>query len=258
MLGKLQIHLDKRPVRTPTKEILEVPLSKPHLATAIALEWDLLVSSSQALKYHLIPLTSLVSRALDIEKEDAAKDTLADQNSIRNTITNTVMRYLETDSSLCWAPTPPDDPPGYEVHVDRTESLRSIQQRTAIPIIAYLTERVWPGVEIIPVLDDGSIFPKKQPQQTLDVIKGWIMGLPAFELAGLERGVLAGKGLLIAARLVVEWSENLGHLRERQEKRDFGIEEASEAATHEIEYQLGMWGVVEVGIHDLTSDQPIH
>lgn len=191
-------------------------------------------------------MTSLVSRALDIKKEDKAKDTLADQNSIRNTITKTVMRYLETDSSLCWAPTPPDDPPGYETHASRTESLRDIQKRTAIPIIAYLTERVWPGVEIIPVLDDGSIFPKPQPQQTQDVIKGWVMGLPAFELAGLERGVLAGKGLLVASRLLVEWSENLAHLREGQEKRDFGIEEASEAATHEIEYQLGMWGVVEV------------
>ena len=94
---------------------------------------------------------------MDIEKEDNSKDTLADQNSIRNTITRTVMKYLDTDSALCWAPTPPDDPPGYETHVSRTESLRNIQQKTAIPIISYLTERVWPGVEIIPVLDEGSI-----------------------------------------------------------------------------------------------------
>lgn len=253
MIGKLQVHLDKRPVRTPTKEIIELPLSKPHLATAIALEWDLLVSSSQALKHHLIPLTSLVSRAMDIEKEDNAKDTLADQNSIRNTITKTVMRYLDTDSALCWAPTPPDDPPGYETHVSRTESLREIQQRTAIPIIAYLTERVWPGVEIIPVLDEGSIMPKPQPEQTLDVIKGWIMGLPAFELAGLERGVLAGKGLLVASRLLVEWSEELGHLREGQKERNFGVEDAAEAATHEVEYQLGMWGVVE-DTHDVDRE----
>ena len=182
---------------------------------------------------------------MDIEKEDNAKDTLADQHSIRNTITKTVMRYLDTDSALCWAPTPPDDPPGYETHVSRTESLRSIQQRTSVPIIAYLTERVWPGVEIIPVLDEGSIMPKPQPQQTLDVIKGWIMGLPAFELAGLERGVLAGKGLLIASRLLVEWSEELVHLREGQKERNFGVEEAAKAATQEVEYQLGMWGVVE-------------
>ncbi len=232
---------------------MTVPATKPHLANAIALEWDLLVSSSQALQHHLIPLTSLVSRAMDIEMEDKAKDTAADQDSIRNNITRTLMRYLETDSILCWAPTPPDDPPGYETHASRIESLRSIQQRTAIPIIAYLTERVWPGVEIIPVLDEGSIMPKSQPQQTLDVIKGWIMGLPAYELAGLERGVLAGKGLLVAARLLVEWSENMAHLREGQKEKAFGVEEAAEAATHEIEYQLGMWGVVE-DTHDVDRE----
>lgn len=242
-----QVLLDTRPIRTPTKEIITIPLSKPHLANAIALEWDLLVSAQQALRHHLIPLTSLVSRALDIADEDKKNPASSSSpNSIRNTITNTLMRYLETDSLLCWAPSPPADPPGYETHASRTESLRSIQQKTALPIIQYLTERVWPGVEIIPVLDERSIMPKSQPPQTLDVIRGWILGLPAYELAGLERAVLAGKGLLVAVRILVEWSEELSHLRGEQNERAFGIEEAAKAATLEVEYQLGMWGVVEV------------
>ena len=249
--GGYQVLLDARPVRTPDKDIITIPETKPHLADAIALEWDSLVASSQALKYHLIPMTSLVSRALDIQKED--QKNVSGSESIRNTITKTVMRYLETDSILCWAPTPPEDPPGYETHVSRIESLREIQQRTALPIIQYLTERVWPGVEIIPVLDEGSIMPKPQPQETLDVIKGWIMNLPAFELAGLERAVLAGKGLLVAARLIVEWSEEFAHLREGQKERTFGLEKAAEAATHEVEYQLGMWGVVE-DTHDVDRE----
>jgi len=241
-----QVLLDTRPIRTPTKEIITVPHSKPHLANALALEWDLLISAQQALRHHLIPLTSLVSRALDIAEEDKNPTSSSSPNSIRNTITNTLMRYLETDSLLCWAPSPPTDPPGYETHASRTESLRSIQQKTALPIIQYLTERVWPGVEIIPVLDEGSIMPKSQPSQTLDVIRGWILDLPAYELAGLERAVLAGKGLLVAVRILVEWSEELPHLRGEQNERAFGIEEAAKAATLEVEYQLGMWGVVEV------------
>src|SRR5947207_10720988 len=65
-----QIMLDNRPVRTPSKQILFVPRSKPNLATAIAVEWDLLVNAQQALKQHFIPLTSLTSRALDIAEED--------------------------------------------------------------------------------------------------------------------------------------------------------------------------------------------
>ena len=218
------------------------------MASAIALEWDLLVSAQQALKHHLIPLTSLVSRALDIADEDAAGG-----GELRANIVKTVMRYLDTDSLLCWAPEAVPDPPGYETHVGRTKSLRSIQKRTAQPIIQFLTERVWPGVEIVPVLDSDSIMPKSQPQMTKDVIKGWVSGLPAFELAGLERGVLAGKGLLGAVRLLVEWSTELAHLRDDATESRFGVEEAARAASLEVDWQTGMWGAVE-DTHDVERE----
>jgi ATP synthase F1 complex assembly factor 2 len=244
----LQVHLDKRPLRRPTKEILTIPHSKPHLASAIALEWDLLVSAQQALKYHLIPMTSLVSRALDIADEDAAGT-----GDIRANIVRTVMRYLDTDSLLCWAPEAVPDPPGYETHVGRIESLRSIQRRTAQPIIQFLTEKVWPGIEIVPVLDSESIVPRSQPQMTKDVIQGWVSGLPAFELAGLERGVLAGKGLLGAVRLLVEWSPELEHLRDETAETKFGVEEAAKAASLEVDWQIGMWGAVE-DTHDVERE----
>jgi ATP synthase F1 complex assembly factor 2 len=244
----LQVHLDKRPLRRPSKAILTVPHHKPHLASAIALEWDLLVSAQQALKHHLIPITSLVSRALDIADEDAAG-----KDDIRANIVKTVMRYLDTDSLLCWAPEAKPDPPGYDVHVKRTESLRSIQRRTAQPIIQFLTEKVWPGVEIVPVLDSDSIVPRSQPQMTRDVIQGWVSGLPAFELAGLERGVLAGKGLLCAVRLLVEWSTELAHLRGEEAEKKFGVEEAARAASLEVDWQTGMWGEVE-DTHDVDKE----
>jgi ATP synthase F1 complex assembly factor 2 len=242
------VYLDSRPLRRPSKEILTIPSHKPHLATSIALEWDLLVSAQQALRHHLIPMTSMVSRALDIADEDAAN-----KSEIRDSIVKTVLKYLDTDSLLCWAPEPAADPPGYEVHVERTESLRSIQKRTAQPIIAYLTEKVWPGLEIIPVLDADSIVPKAQPQMTKDVIRGWISALPAFELAGLERGVLAGKGLLGAVRLIVEWSPELAHLRDGEPGGEFGVEEAAKAASMEVDWQTGMWGEVE-DTHDVEKE----
>ncbi|KAH6710685.1 hypothetical protein DL95DRAFT_351021 [Leptodontidium sp. 2 PMI_412] len=253
----LQIHLDTRPLRRPSKAILTIPHSKPALATAIALEWDLLTNAQQALQHHLIPLTSLVSRALDIVDEDASpssSETTSGAGPIRTGIANTLMRYLDTDSLLCWAPEADPDPPGYEVHESRkAEGLRSIQKRTAVPIISYLTERVWPGVEIVEVLDEGSIFPKSQPRMTRDVIQGWVMGLPAFELAGLERAVLAGKGLLGAARLVVEWSEEMGEVRGGEKGGAFGVEEAARAASLEVDWQTGMWGQVE-DTHDVERE----
>lgn len=98
-------------------------------------------------------------------------------------------------------------------------------------------------------------MPRSQPQMTKDVIRGWIQGLPAFELAGLERGVLAGKGLLGAVRLVVEWSPELAHLRENVQEggRLFGVEEAAQAASLEVDWQTRMWGAVE-DTHDVERE----
>lgn len=192
-----------------------------------------------------------MSRALDITDADAVADP-ASPSELRTGITETILSYLDTDSLLCWAPEAPLDPPGYETHTTRTESLRSIQERAAQPIIQYLTRNVWPGVQIVPVLDSESIMPRSQPQGTREVIKGWIMGLPAWELAGLERGVLAGKGLLGAARLVVEWSDELRHLKE-EGKKVWGVEEAAKTASLEVDWQTGMWGAVE-DTHDVERE----
>ncbi|KAL9111949.1 MAG: hypothetical protein Q9187_001930, partial [Circinaria calcarea] len=92
---------------------------------------------------------------------------------------------------------------------------------------------------------------------TKDVIRGWISGLGAWDLAGLERAVLAGKSLCVAVRLVVEWSENFHDLRQalHQEQRSkrFGIEEAAEACSLEVRWQTGMWGEVE-DTHDVEKE----
>ncbi|MCJ1247163.1 ATP synthase complex assembly protein atp12 [Trapelia coarctata] len=251
--GHHTIHLDTRPVRHPsTKSVLPIPPSKPHLATAIALEWDLLVSAQQALKQHLIPLTSMASRAYDISLQDAGKAS----GKSREEIVTMLMRYLDTDTLLCWAPAKSvHDAMQLEQSEERgTKTLRDLQIRVAQPIIAFLTSRVWPGVEIKPVLDDRSIVPVSQPQETRDVIRGWISGLGPWELAGLERAVLASKSLCVGARLVVEWSENFRDVRQdKQDEVKFGIEEAAEACSLEVRWQTGMWGEVE-DTHDVEKE----
>ena len=171
-----------------------------------------------------------------------------------------LMRYLDTDTLLCWAPARSQhDAMQLEESVDRAnKSLREIQIRVARPIISYLTTNIWPGIEIKPVLDDGSIVPASQPQETRDVIRGWISGLGPWELAGLERAVLAGKSLCVAARLVVEWSENFRSVNEPTEGASkkppkFGIEEAAGACSLEVSWQTGMWGEVEDS-HDVDKE----
>ncbi|KAI1983789.1 ATP synthase mitochondrial F1 complex assembly factor 2 [Ophidiomyces ophidiicola] len=195
-----QVSLDSRPIRTPTKNILIIPRSKPHLAHAIALEWDLLVSAQQALKQHLIPLTSLAARAEDIVQQDSRGDDTA-----RNEIIRTLMRITTG---------------GANTHGT-----------------AY---------NCIPVHEIS------QPQTTKEVIRGWIAGLPAYELAGLERAVLASKSLLVAVRLVVEWSEYFRHLQPDSE-RNFGIEKAAEVSSLEVRWQTEQWGEVE-DTHDVEKE----
>ncbi|KAF3768831.1 DNA-directed DNA polymerase B [Cryphonectria parasitica EP155] len=253
--GVYQIYLDARPLRHPeTKEIVNIPLTKPLLAYALALEWDLLTSAQQATKQHLIPLTSLTCRALDIAANDAVTSSDSTFSPIRTSITNMVLRYLDTDSLLCWAP-PPREP-----QAEGEGSLRELQERTAGAIIGYLSTHVWPGVEIEPVLDEGSIMPRGQKEGVREVIQGWVMGLDAWELAALERAALAGKGLLGAARLLVEWSEGAAGQVGRDvaaaeglgARRKFDVEEAARVASLEVDWQTSKWGEVE-DTHDVEK-----
>ncbi|KAF2480920.1 hypothetical protein BDY17DRAFT_302649, partial [Neohortaea acidophila] len=247
----LQIHLDTRPVRNSKRQVITLPPSKRALASAIALEWDQLVNAQQALKQHYVPLTSLTSRATDLETADADEGL---GNKIRENIINTLMRYLATDTLLCWAPAQnrySPDRPG-------VKSLRERQKDIAEPIIAFLTAHIFPGLEIVPILGEDSIVPIAQPEITRQVIRGWMSRLPANELAALERGTLATKSVLVAARLLVEWSTEFAHLRTSQQAPDvaaerFGIEAAAEAASLEVLHQTAQWGEVE-DTHDVDKE----
>ncbi|GFF48586.1 mitochondrial molecular chaperone Atp12 [Aspergillus udagawae] len=246
--GEYQVLLDTRPIRTPTKDILSVPSTKPHLAHAIALEWDVMTSARQALKNHLIPLTSLTARAGDIAQEDSRGET-----TTRDQIVKLAMRYLDTDTLLCWVPERnPYAGEESQENGERPESLREAQMRVAKDIIAFLGTKVWPGVDIVPILDADSILPVSQPRATKDIIKQWVSSLQPHDLAALERGIVASKSLLVAVRLVVEWSENFRHLQRSGQKK-FGIKEAAEASSLEVRWQTDMWGEVE-DTHDVDKE----
>lgn len=153
------------------------------------------------------------------------------------------MRYLDTDSLLCWAP---DD--------DKTGELRQVQKTVAEDVVGFLTERVWPGTTIVPVLDGATIFPRAQDEATRAVVRGWVSGLSGWELAGLERAVLAGKSMLVGARLLVEWSEGrVGMVSFDAEGARFGVDKAAKAASLELAWQTGKWGEVE-DTHDVERE----
>ncbi|KAI4196108.1 MAG: hypothetical protein LQ350_006771 [Teloschistes chrysophthalmus] len=264
--GAYTILLDSRPVRNPqTKVPLPIPPSKSHLATAIAHEWDLLTSAQQALRAHLTPLTSIASRAHDLVLQDAATASSEPSpvsaaphasRTIREDIVETLLPYLDTDTLLCWAPPPPKEG---DLTLQVVPSLRDLQVRAAEPIVAYLTSSIWPGVQLNPSLEEGSILPSQQPAETRAIVRGWMSGLNAWELVGLERAVLAGKSLCVGARLICEWGESFKDVRDAltsatsyKEKR-FGIEEAAQACSLEVAWQTGRWGEVE-DTHDVDKE----
>ncbi|CAG7554984.1 unnamed protein product [Fusarium equiseti] len=246
--GALQVFLDTRPLRHPvTKEIIRIPVTKPDLASALALEWDLLTSAQDATRHHLIPLTSLACRALDIAAADQAPGT--EISEVRDSIATTMLRYLDTDSILCWNP-----PAGaHDRKNDAGESLRDVQKRTAEEIVSFLTTHVWPGITINPVLDGHTIMPQSQAPGVREVVQGWIAGLDAFEIAGIERATLAGKSLIAASRFVVEWSEGSVGKGSLNTGKKFGVEEAAVATSLEVDWQTGQWGEVE-DTHDVNKE----
>lgn len=259
--GTYAVHLSGRPLKHPMlKAPLPIPQSKLHVAIAIALEWDLLASAQDALRSHLIPITSLAARAHSIFMEDA--DGIS---QIRDEIVANLIRYLDTDTLLSWSPSPRTATPtsfSSAATLDQSdtpnETLRDLQIETATPILEYLSTFLWPGVKLQPTFSSPeSIIPTPQHENTVAVIKGWMAGLSAWNLAGLERAVLAGKSLCIAARLVGEWGEDavIGSqewLGKTHGKR-FGIEEAAEASSLEVRWQTAQWGEVEDS-HDVEKE----
>lgn len=265
-VDKLQIHLDKRPLRMPSKNVISLPTKRFLLAIALAHEWDALPTSQHALKQHYIPLTSLISRAEGLECDESA----------RAEVTKMCLRYLKTDTLLCWDPEYASGSadsassalvvqPAHLTGAARGgDSLRSRQKKMADKVVGWLTTNVWPGVSIKPALDGASIFPRPQDAETVAVIESWINGLSAHDLAGLERAMLSSKSFLLAARLVAGWSSDMMDRRNGAASSssasaslsgpdEFGIDTAHEAATVETRWQTDMWGEVE-DTHDVDRE----
>lgn len=264
----LQVFLDSRPLRTSTtpRSILTVPRSKPWVALLLAQEWDQLPTAAHALKPHNIPLTSLLNRAVALQHSPVYISPLQPPTSdlkkqtvkTRAEIVAMCMRYLDTDTILCYAPETRSslDRDSADRKIEERESLRDMQHRKSTPILEFLTTNVFPGLEVIPHTSD-QLVPAPQPEMTKQILSGWIAGLPAWELAGLERTVLATKSLLIGVRIIAEWSPKI-RARSSSDawapsRERFGVEQACEAATVEVRWQTTMWGEVE-DTHDVAKE----
>ncbi|CUS08918.1 unnamed protein product [Tuber aestivum] len=234
----LAILLDKLPIRTPLKKAIVVPKNKPLLADAVALEWSLLNSAQDALtKRYRTPLTQLAARVIDMHEPNTFTPS-------RDATIKSAMGYLNTDTLIFCAPTTPKE----HRHPNK-KTLRELQVAEAKPVVEWLTTVLWPRTVIEYNNGDfGITATAQQPSDTEKVIMGWLEGLTDWDLVALEMATLSSKSLLIGARLVAEWSSDVG-----VGGKSWGIEEAARAASVEVRYQTKIWGEVE-DTHDVDKE----
>jgi ATP synthase F1 complex assembly factor 2 len=273
--GALQVMLDARPLRHPTtKAVVRLPAHKGVLAAALAVEWDQLVSSAHGMtKAHMVPLTSLVCRALDIGEADAAAAQSSTPDGggsakispVRAEIVASLLRYLDTDALLCWEPEPaPLETGATRRDAEQQRELRARQVRAlgdvSGPLLADGGAWATRGVRALRGVleaDDGealsTLVPRGQAPGVREAVGEWLArGLDAWQLAGVERATLAGKSLVAAARLVVDWSARGGGEDEGGRGR-IAAEDVVRATSVEVDWQIERWGEVQDS-HDVARE----
>lgn len=232
--GSFTVCLDDKSIKTPNGHPLIVPASKPVLANLIAHEWTVLPSLK--IKPHLVPLTSLASRAIDLTHGNSLDPNAEINAETLDNIIEALMPYLDTDTMLVFSPT-----------TDCEGKLRPAQEAEYRPIITY-AEEFW-----APYNDDKKSFKlnwldtevsgftgNKQGVEARKAVSNWIKSLDSWKLVALERATMSAKSLIIGMMLITN---------------KMTVTEAVRAATLESVYQTELWGEVEdshdVDFHDL-------
>jgi len=203
------------PMKTPGGKVLEIPYSKPEsLAHLIAQEWRVL--STLKLKNHMIPLTGLAGRSLDITPEE------------RKEATEKLLPYLDTDTLVVLSP-----------HKDCKGELRKAQD-ALYPHIIEDAKQVWGlPADSINILDtEKNLFGNYQPEATKKTVLKWIESLDNWEFVSLERATTAAKSLIIGMNVVLNRRPIL---------------ELAMLSSLDVIHQIALWGEVE-DTHDVDRE----
>lgn len=204
--GGFTIHLDGRPVRTPAREPLVVPAER--LAEAIAEEWR---TAGERVDPRSMPLTGLANAAVDHVRPDPER------------FAESLAKYAEADLTCYRAEGP-------AALVDRQEErwgslLAWARRRFDVDF------RTTQGLVHVP-----------QPGFTVERLRGALLSLDPFQLAGMSPLVTIG-GSLIAALAVLEHAVTAA--------------EAWAAVNVDDQWQLEQWGSdaeAEAALHNRERD----
>lgn len=226
-----ELQLDGKPLRTPLGNKLAIPKERRQLAHLIQHEWASLASLT--IQTHSLPLTSLASRAVDLETSAATgnSDNMSKVGK-KEDIIEMLLRYLDTDTLLVFSP-----------KHEFEGALREAQEEKYRPIIKEIEELLGAELTYLDSDRDG-LRGNVQPTETRDKAREWLFNLNYWDLVALEKVTLHAKSL-ICGILVLRAKSHVG---KNVEPRT--LEEIAQAATLEVIYQTEKWGEVE-DTHDV-------
>ncbi|KAF8162947.1 hypothetical protein B0H34DRAFT_780805 [Crassisporium funariophilum] len=209
----LTVTLDKRALKTPAGKTLLLPLNKSLPATLIAAEWD---HQEILLKPHALPMTSIVSRAVDALRDD----------NTRAEVREALLKYLDTDT-VCFFHNNP-------------EPLERLQSEHWTPLLEWAREKFDVQIDI-----SSSILSATQPQDTKEKIRKVLESFDHWEMAAMERATYASKSLIIALALVknhltVEQAALAATVELNSQIERWGeVEDTHDVDYHDVRRQLG-------------------
>ncbi|KAJ2452074.1 chaperone [Coemansia sp. RSA 2336] len=165
-----QVLLDKRPIKTPDGHLISIATQQPALAWLVAGEWE---SQKEFLGPHSLPLTSLISRAIDG----------LNNPSTRSDVISKLLKYFQTDS-VC-------------LHDEYPQALVDLQQRHYTPIVDWARSKY-----SIDIATTSNMFALRQSAEATEKLRQAVAGFSPLKLAALERAVMTAKSFLIGLALV--------------------------------------------------------
>ncbi|SSD61673.1 related to Protein ATP12, mitochondrial [Saccharomycodes ludwigii] len=244
---KLTITLDSKPIKTLLGNKLQVDTDREYLALMLLNEWSTLPSLK--IKSHSLPLTSIVSRCIDLENALNDLDLLNSDPELaakigckdRSTISNLLLRYLDTDTLLCFSP-----------KKDLDGALRTEQDELYLPIIKKIEQFLTPygpekasgekekvHLEILDAEVHG-LRGNQQNELTKKAATNFMNQLSLWDLVVFEKTVLTTKSFICGILLL--------------KSNEFGVdmETIAKLSTLETIHQTARWGEVE-DTHDVAK-----
>lgn len=162
------VQLDGRPVKTPAKNVLNVP--SRALADAIAAEWD---AQEEDIDAHEMRLTRLANSAIDRVVEH------------RESVISEIAGYAETDL-VCY-------------RAESPQGLAQEQEAGWGPLVSWIHDRYGVDLEVT-----TGLLPIAQSSACLDTIRAAVGEFDVFSLAGLHMVTVSSGSVVIGLAVADE------------------------------------------------------